>query len=200
MSHQKRRYGQCQAGSRQEWRDWLAAHHDTVPGVWLVSHKKATGKPSVAYPEAVEEALCFGWIDSTQNALDDERSMLLFTPRRPRSPWSKLNKERIERLIALGQMMPAGLAKVEAAKRDGSWSAYDAVEALIVPPDLDTALATNEAARRHFAAFNPSTKKQLLWWVESAKRPETRADRIDRIVAAAAENRNPIAYAKKSTP
>ena len=199
MSDLKRRYGQFQAGSRQEWRDWLAAHHDTVPGVWLVSYKKATGKPSVSYPEAVEEALCFGWIDSTQNPLDDERSMLLFTPRRRGSPWWKLNKERIERLVTADLMTPAGLAKVEAAKRDGSWSAYDAVEALIVPPDLDAALETNEAARRHFAAFRPSTKKQVLWWVESAKRPETRANRIDRIVAAAAENRNPIAYAKKST-
>jgi uncharacterized protein YdeI (YjbR/CyaY-like superfamily) len=180
------------ASGRREWRRWLEANHDRSPGVWLISFKKASGKPRVSYDEAVEEALCFGWIDSRANALDDERSMQLYSPRRPRSPWSKLNKQRIERLVAQGLMTPAGLAKIEAAKQDGSWGAYDAIEALTVPPDLEAALTARPTARRYFQQFSDSSKKQLLWWVESAKRPETRAKRIEQVVTAAAENRNPL--------
>src|SRR6185312_14358897 len=118
------------AKDRHEWRKWLEENAATSQGVWLIYYKQSSGKPCVPYAEAVEEALCFGWIDSRANALDDERSMQLFTPRKPKSPWSRLNKERIERLMREGRMTPAGLAKIEAAKRDGSWGAYDAVEAL----------------------------------------------------------------------
>lgn len=188
-----------EAGSRAAWRGWLERNHERTAGIWLVSYKKASGKPGVSYPEAVEEALCFGWIDSRPNALDDERYMQYISPRKPKSPWSAVNKRRIERLIADGLMAPPGMAKIEAAKRDGSWSAYDAIEALDVPADLDKALAANRTAAGHFRDFGDSTKKQLLWWIASAKRPETRATRIARTVAAAAENRNPIAYTRKKT-
>ncbi len=181
------------ARDRHEWRAWLEAHAATSPGVWLIYYKQGSGKPRVPYAEAVEEALCFGWIDSRANTLDGERSMQMFSPRKPHSPWSKLNKERVERLQRQGLMTPAGLALVEAAHRDGSWSAYDGIEELTVPPDLAAALAANETAERTFAAFSASSKKQLLWHIESAKRPETRAKRIAQIVAAAAENRNPLA-------
>ena len=145
------------------------------------------------------EALCFGWIDSRANILDDQRSMQLFTPRKSGSPWSKLNKQRIERLIEQGLMTPAGMAKIEAARRDGSWTAYDAIEALTIPADLDAALAANATAHEHFRAFSNTSKKQLLWWVASAKRPATRAKRIEQLVAAAAEDRNPLSYSRKRT-
>jgi uncharacterized protein YdeI (YjbR/CyaY-like superfamily) len=178
---------------RRQWRDWLAANHATATGVWLVTYKASSGKPGLAYDEAVEEALCFGWIDGRRDTLDAERSKQYFAPRRPGSPWSAPNKRRLERLIEQGQMAPAGLAMIEAAKRDGSWTAYDAVEALQVPPDLAAALAADPTARDRFAAFGRSAKKQLLWWVASAKRPETRAKRVAEVVAAAAEDRNPLA-------
>lgn len=176
------------ASNRQEWRDWLQANHATSPGIWLIYYKRGSGKPRVEYADAVEEALCFGWIDSKANTIDDERSMQMFTPRKAKSPWSKLNKTRIEALMAQGLMTPAGLAKIEAAKQDGSWTALDAVEALTVPADLQEALAANETARLNFEAFSKSARKTILWWIESAKRPETRAKRIEETVTLAAQN------------
>lgn len=138
-------------------------------GVWLISFKKATGKPRLEYDEAVEEALCFGWIDSKGNKLDEERSLLWFAPRRAGTGWSKLNKTRVENLIAAGQMTPAGLVKVEAAKQDGSWNALDSVEALEIPPDLKKALAADRTARQYFDAFHRSVKRGILEWIASAK-------------------------------
>ena len=128
----------------------------------MISYKKFTGKPRIEYDEAVEEALCFGWVDSKPNKLDDERSMLWFAPRKRRSSWSKPNKERLERMIAAGLMTPAGLEKIEAAQRDGSWNALDAVEALEIPPDLETALAAYSSARQHFDAFPRSAKRVVV--------------------------------------
>lgn len=174
--------------TRAEWRAWLEQNHTQAEGVWLVTFKKATGKPRVEYGEAVEEALCFGWIDSKANALDEERAMLWMSPRKPRTGWSRLNKERIERLIADGRMTPAGLVKIEAAQQDGSWNALDAVEALELPPDLEKALAEYGAARQNFEAFPPSVKKGILGWISSAKRPETRSKRIEETAGLAAEN------------
>ena len=121
--------------SRAEWRKWLEKNHTRNEGVWLISFKKATGKPRVDYDESVEEALCFGWIDSKGNKLDEERSMLWFAPRRAGTGWSKFNKERVARLIKAKRLAPAGLAKINAAKKDGSWNALDAVEALEIPSD-----------------------------------------------------------------
>lgn len=127
--------------SRAEWRKWLEENHTRTEGVWLVMYKKGTGKPRVDYAEAVEEALCFGWIDSKGNKLDDERSMLWMAPRKPKTGWSKLNKERIERLIKAKLMTSAGLAKINAAKKDGTWNALDAIEALEIPSDLAKAFS-----------------------------------------------------------
>ena len=182
------------APDRQAWRTWLAEHHATMPGIWLVYYKQQSGKPRVAYADAVEEALCFGWIDSRTNPLDAERSLQWFSPRKPKSPWSKLNKARVERLIAQGLMTDAGFAAIAISQRNDSWTSSDEVEALQVPADLQAALNELSTAQEHFAAFSPTTKKQLLWWVLSAKRPETRTKRITQIVAAAADNINPIAY------
>jgi uncharacterized protein YdeI (YjbR/CyaY-like superfamily) len=174
--------------TRAEWREWLSEHHTQAEGVWVISFKKASGKPRLEYDEAVEEALCFGWVDSKANKLDDERAMLWFAPRRRGAGWSKLNKGRVEKLIAAGLMTPAGLSKVEAAKQDGSWNALDAVEALEIPPDLAAALAANEAAQQYFDAFPRSVKRAILEWIAGAKKPETRAKRIDETVASAAKN------------
>lgn len=167
-----------QPASRAEWRRWLQRHHRRPQGVWLVSYKKATGKSRVEYEEAVEEAICFGWIDSKVNKLDAERSMLWFAPRAPKTGWSRPNKARVERMLAAGRMTAAGLAKVAQAQADGSWEALDGVEALEVPQDLQDALARYPDAATHFDAFPRSVKRGILEWILVAKKPETRAARI----------------------
>ena len=179
-------YAQFQPASRAEWRQWLAAHHASAPGVWLVYCKKASGLPSLSYAEAVEEALCFGWIDSHPRKLDAERTQLLFTPRKPRSGWSKVNKERLERLEAAQLLMPAGRAAIARAKQNGAWESLDAAEAGLVPDDLAAALAADDAANRHFAAFSLSARKGILTWVLAAKQPATRARRVAEAVRMAA--------------
>jgi len=175
--------------TRSQWRAWLAKHHTQIEGVWLISYKKATGKPRVDYDESVEEALCFGWVDSKGNKLDDERTMLYFAPRKARSGWSKPNKERVERLIGAGLMMPAGLAKVEAAKKDDTWTLLDSVEALEVPPDLKKALKVLPNALTNWDAFPRSAKRGILEWISNAKKPETRAKRIEETARLASENK-----------
>jgi uncharacterized protein YdeI (YjbR/CyaY-like superfamily) len=175
--------------TRAELRGWLEDHHATSTGVWLVSWKKATGRPAVPYDDVVEEALCFGWIDSTINTIDQERAALLFTPRKKGSVWSALNKRRLETLLPSGLMTPAGLAVIERAKADGSWSALDAVERLEEPPELAAALDAVPEARANWDRFAPSARKGILWWVMSAKRPETRDRRVAEVVAKAAVNR-----------
>jgi uncharacterized protein YdeI (YjbR/CyaY-like superfamily) len=173
--------------SRADWRGWLAGHHASSPGIWLVYWKKGSGQPTLSYDDAVEEALCFGWIDSRVNALDAGRYQQIFTPRKPTSAWSRLNKERVARLLAAGLIAPPGLAVIEAAQRNGAWSALDAVEALEVPPDLAAALAADPLAEASFHAFSPSQRKQWLYRLAKAKRPETRARRLAQIVAVVAE-------------
>ncbi len=177
-----------QATTREAWRQWLQRHHDSSSGIWFISFKKTADKPRVSYDEAVEEALCFGWIDSKPQKLDAERYMLRFTPRKPGSGWSALNKRRIARLIQEGLMTPPGLAKIEAAKRDGSWSSLDARERLDMSPELKKALAANPKARANFEAFSPGTRKGILWWIHTARRPETRQKRIEETVRLAAKN------------
>lgn len=197
MSDFKQRFAEFHAHSRAEWRAWLEQHHATSEGIWLVTFKKGTGKLGISYDEAVEEALCFGWIDSRPWKLDDERSRLLYTPRRPKSPWSTLNKTRIERLIADGLMTPAGMAKIEQAQRDGSWAIYDAIEAVTMPADLAAALESAPTAMVTIQSFTEAQAKQIFWYVESAKRPETRAKRIAEIVDAAIEGRNALNWHDK---
>ena len=174
--------------TRAEWRNWLEQHHEQKEGIWLISFKKATGKPRFEYEAVVEEALCFGWIDSKGNKLDKERSTVWFVPRKAGTGWSKINKGRVEKLMADGLMMPAGLARVEAAKQDGSWNALDSIEALEIPPDLKKAFAADQTARQFFDAFPRSVKRGILEWIASAKKPETRARRIEETVTLAARN------------
>ncbi len=177
-----------QVESRAEWRTWLAANHGRTEGIWLITYKKHPHRPYVSYNDTVEEALCFGWIDSKPNKLDNARTMLWFAPRKPGTGWSALNKQRIATLIEAGQMMPPGLAKIEAAKQDGSWASLDAIERLEIPPDLAAALAENETALANFEAFPRSAKRGILEWIASAKRTETRDRRIAETVALAAQN------------
>lgn len=174
--------------TRAEWRAWLEQNWTRTEGVWLISYKKDTGRPRFDYDEAVEEALCFGWIDSKPNKLDAERSLLWFAPRKPGTGWSKPNKDRVKKLIAAGLMTPAGLAKIEAAKQDGSWNALDAVEALEIPSDLAEALASYVSAAANFDAFPRSVKRGILEWIVSAKKPETRAQRVAETARLAQDN------------
>jgi uncharacterized protein YdeI (YjbR/CyaY-like superfamily) len=159
-----------------EWRRWLRDNHDKAEGVWLVAYKAATGKARLSYEDSIPDALCYGWIDSLNRPLDQERTGLLFTPRRAGSGWSRTNKERISRLIKEGRMQPAGLAKIVAAKRDGSWTLLDSVEALEVPDDLRKALGS--AGMRKFQALTPGRRKEHLRALITAKKPETRAKRV----------------------
>jgi uncharacterized protein YdeI (YjbR/CyaY-like superfamily) len=167
-----------QPASRAEWRAWLAKHHDTAPGVWLVTFTRASGRESLSYEDIIAEALCFGWVDSTVRPVDGERTMMYLTRRRRGSTWARTNKERVERLLAEGLMHPAGIAAVDSAKADGSWTLLDPVEALEVPPDLAAALDSTTGARAGYEAMSVSAKKAVLWSVISAKRAETRARRV----------------------
>jgi uncharacterized protein YdeI (YjbR/CyaY-like superfamily) len=175
--------------NRAAWRRWLTKNHAHSPGIFLVYDKKSSRADRLAYADAVEEALCYGWIDSTLRSLDETRYAQLFTPRKPKSTWSRVNKDRVVRLIEDGRMTPAGAAAIEMAKLNGSWSSLDAVEALVVPDDLAKALAKHPVAARNFAAFAPSSRKGYLHWVSQAKRPETRAERIAAVVMHSAANR-----------
>jgi uncharacterized protein YdeI (YjbR/CyaY-like superfamily) len=166
--------------SRADWRAWLTKYHRRTEGVFVVFWKKeAAAKKDrfvLDYNAMVEEALCFGWVDSKPQKLDAERSMLYFAPRKSKSGWSRPNKERVERLEKAKLMQPAGAAKIAEAKRDGSWTMLDAIEDLLIPPDLERAFS--KKARAHWDAFPRSPKRGILEWIAQAKRPETRAERI----------------------
>ncbi len=164
--------------TRAQWRAWLEANHGRADGVWLVTYRKGSGRPAPTYDEAVSEALCYGWVDSVPRALDDERTMLYYAPRKPRSGWSRPNKERIERNRAAGLMAPAGEQVVAAAMADGSWTLLDEVEDLVVPDDLDAALASVPGAREAWDGFPRSARRGILEWIAQAKRPDTRAKRV----------------------
>ena len=176
------------ADDRATWRSWLEANHATARGAWLVTWRSRSGRVRLDYEAALEEALCFGWVDSTGGHVDDERGKLYFAPRKSRSVWAASNKARVERLIAAGRMAPAGLAAIERAKANGSWEILDSAERLEVPEDLTAALQARPPAAVNFAAFPPSARKMLLGWVALARRPETRAARITEIAEAAARN------------
>ena len=177
------------AESRAQWRSWLEHHHDGARGVWLCSWRGDDTRPRCPYPEAVEEAICFGWIDSTATVLDDERGLQLFTPRRPKSTWTRLNRRRAAEMEARGLMTDAGRRAIEVAKANGWWTILDPVEDLVEPDDLRRALDADPAARANWDRFPPGARKQMLWWVVSAARPDTRARRIHTIAAAAADGR-----------
>jgi len=169
----------------EEWREWLRDHHETSPGVWLISWKNSTGRPRVTYEDSVVEALAYGWIDSTQRTLDDQRVMQYFCRRKPTSGWSKLNKQRVEMLEASGRMQPAGRVAIDDAKRNGTWSLLDDVENLFVPDDLAAEFDSLPPAREHWDTFPPSVRRGMLQWIVLAKRPETRARRVQQVAEAA---------------
>jgi len=156
--------------------------------LWLITYKKASGKQQLTFEQAAEEALCFGWIDSKPAKLDDERSMLWFAPRKAGTGWSALNKKRVAQMIAQGHMTPAGLAKIETAKQDGSWTQLDAVERLDIPTDLAEAMVRYPESRRNFEAFPRSVKRGILEWIVKAKRPETRRGRVEETAELAMKN------------
>jgi uncharacterized protein YdeI (YjbR/CyaY-like superfamily) len=177
-------------GSLQEWSEWLEHHHAVRRGVWLVTAKRSTGRQPFDYEAAVVEALRYGWIDATHRSVDEERSMLWFAPRNPRSGWSGTNKVRIERLVAERRLEPAGRAAVEVAHANGSWSLLDDVEALVVPEDLAAALEAS-GARDGWEAMSPTRRRQHLLALVQAKRPDTRAKRVAAAVADAAPPSSP---------
>ncbi len=174
---------------RAAWRAWLSANHATSGPIWLVYAKRVRGQAvSLTYDDIVEESLCFGWIDSLPRKLSATQSMLYIAPRKAKSVWSALNKRRVAALEAQGLIAPAGAAKIEAAKRDGSWDVLNEAEAGVMPADLRAALEANARARQCFEAFPPSAKKGILTWLALAKRAETRTARVREVVRLAAKN------------
>lgn len=170
--------------SSAEWEEWLEEHQRESDGVWIEIAKKGTGIESVRYPEVLESALCFGWIDARREALDDRCFLQRFTPRRPASKWSKINRQTAERLIADGRMRPAGLAEVERAKADGRWErAYESQRTMTVPDDLRRELDARPEAKAFFATLSSQNRYAILYRLQDAKRPETRARRLAQFVA-----------------
>jgi uncharacterized protein YdeI (YjbR/CyaY-like superfamily) len=180
-----------------EWRAWLKANHERPDGVWLVTFKKGSGRPVVTWDESVEEALCFGWIDSIRRKVDDDRSRLWFSPRKPKSVWSAVNKERIGRLEREGRLAPAGQRMVELAKQTGTWTALDEVEALVVPDDLAAAFAEHPGAAEQWESFPRSVRSGILQWILQAKRPETRAARVAETAEKAARGERANQWTRK---
>jgi uncharacterized protein YdeI (YjbR/CyaY-like superfamily) len=176
------------AKSREEWRKWLEKNHQLKKSVWLIIFHKESKTPSVNYEEAVEEALCFGWIDSKPNKRDNESYYLFFAKRKPNSNWSKANRERAEKMIKQGLMTDAGKAMIDLAKRTGAWTALRDVQNSVIPNDLQELFDKNKKAYDNFQAFPPSSKRIILEWILNAKRPETRRKRIEETVTLAERN------------
>jgi uncharacterized protein YdeI (YjbR/CyaY-like superfamily) len=176
--------------STNAWDAWLTAHHADSPGLWLKIAKKGSAGRSISYSDALDVALCHGWIDGQKGRLDDEYWLQRFTPRKPGSKWSKINTERAAALIASGRMRPAGLHQVERAQADGRWEqAYESQSRVTVPEDLARALAANQRARAFFATLDSTNRYAILYRIGTTKRPETRAKRIDAFVAMLSEHK-----------
>jgi uncharacterized protein YdeI (YjbR/CyaY-like superfamily) len=181
---------------RNEWRKWLEENHQKVKSVWIIMYKKQSQQPSVSYEEAVEEALCFGWIDSKPNKRDEESFYQFFSQRNLKSNWSKSNKERVQKLIEQGKMTSSGLKSIQMAKENGTWNALDSVEALIIPDDLKISLESNPPALENFEAFPKSVKRGILEWISNAKQLTTREKRITETVRLAVMNQRANQYKK----
>ncbi|SDH16562.1 Uncharacterized conserved protein YdeI, YjbR/CyaY-like superfamily, DUF1801 family [Pedobacter terrae] len=175
----------------EDWRNWLTAHHELKSSVWLVYGKKGSGLPSVGWSEAVDQALCFGWIDSIKKPIDKDTYMQFFCKRKPNSGWSKINKEKVKRLSVEKLIHKAGFAAIKIAKQNGSWTILDAVESLKIPKDLATTLKDKKAARTFFLSLNKSVKKAILQWILLAKKAETRQSRMLELVKSLSENMLP---------
>ena len=176
------------AKTQKDWRKWLEKNHQSEKSVWLIIYKKDSGKPSVYYPEAVDEAICFGWIDSKPNKRDNESYYQFFAKRNPKSNWSKVNKEKVARLLKEKLIASAGLEAIETAKKNGTWTALDELEALTIPEDLQKLFSKNKIAAKNWDGFPRSSKRGILEWILNAKRPETRQKRIDETVKLAEKN------------
>ncbi|MBL0048068.1 MAG: YdeI/OmpD-associated family protein [Bacteroidetes bacterium] len=177
--------------SRKAWRKWLEKYHSKKNSVWVIFYKKSAQMPTLSWSDAVEEALCFGWIDSVKRTLDEERSIQFFSKRKAKSTWSKINKEKVQKLIASGHMFPAGLTSIELAKQNGSWEILDSVEELSMPPDLLSALEAETHALEFFTGLSKSIRKAMLQWLVMAKKEETRQKRISEIAVLAGNKMKP---------
>jgi len=178
--------------NQASWRKWLAQNHQNAEEAWLIFYKKHSSKTGISYDEALEEALCFGWIDGKTRGVDDEKYMIRYSPRKAKSVWSGTNKEKAELLIAQGRMMDAGLAKVEEAKKNGLWDmAYTSRGRDEIPPDLDAALQEDEQARNNFHNFANSHRNNYIQWIDTAKRTQTREKRISVVVDRSRLNKKP---------
>lgn len=174
-----------------DWREWLKINHKDKDAVWLIVYKKGSKNPNLTWSEAVDEALCFGWIDSVRRAIDNEKFMQYFGKRKANSTWSKVNKDKVKLLMATNAMTEEGLRCIEVAKQNGSWTILDAVENLIVPKELELALNQKPEANTYFQSLSKSVRKSLLQWIIMAKRPETKQKRIQEIVELASQNQRP---------
>jgi uncharacterized protein YdeI (YjbR/CyaY-like superfamily) len=183
--------------SRLDWREWLQVNHDKKQSVWLIYYKKKSNIPTVTYNEAVDEALCFGWIDSKSKPIDEHKFMQFFSRRKEKSIWSKINKDKIERLTNEGLMTKAGFEIVEKAKQNGSWTILDEAEALIIPIDLEKEFETRPNAKQYFLSLSRSDKRNILQWLTLAKRQETRQKRITEIVELANQNLKPPQFRRQ---
>ena len=177
--------------SQMEWRQWLQENHESKQSIWLVCYKVKTGIPTISWSNAVDEALCFGWIDSVRKTIDEERFIQFFSKRKPSSTWSKINKLKVEKLIADGLMLPAGLKCIEIAKENGSWNILDTVDELLIPDDLEVEFEKYIGSKVYFESLSKSIRKMMLYWIISAKRPETRQKRIEEIAEHAEKGKKP---------
>jgi len=176
----------------QEWYRWLKENHDTTNEAWLLIYKKGSSRAGIRYDEALEEALCFGWIDGKMQSIDEDKFILRFSPRKARSIWSKLNKEKAELLIEQGRMAAAGFTKIEEAKKNGLWNeAYTNKKKEIIPADLETALSSDKTAWENFNGFANSYRNMYIAWVTGAKTEGTRKRRVEEVVKRSASNKKP---------
>ncbi|NOT77156.1 MAG: hypothetical protein HOP08_19705 [Cyclobacteriaceae bacterium] len=177
--------------TRQQWRKWLQKNHNKKQSVWLIQYKKSSGISTISWSDAVDEALCYGWVDSKRKTIDKDKFMQFFSQRKKNSTWSKINKEKIIRLTKAELMSPAGLATIETAIQNGSWTILDKVEELMIPKDLEKEFKAHPGSKVFFKSLSKSLRKMILQWIELAKRPETRQKRIIEIATLAAQKQKP---------
>ena len=183
--------GSFYPSSKEEWRKWLQKYHSKKQSVWLIYYKKASGIPTISWSEAVDEALCFGWVDSKKKPIDGEKYMQFFSRRKLNGTWSVINKKKTEQLIEQGLMSKAGFESIEAARKNGSWTIFDQPETLEIPKDLEKEFKTRPGSKDFFTSLSKSARKSILQWLVLAKRPETRQKRISEIAELAAQKKKP---------
>ena len=186
--------------SKKHWRQWLQKNHKSKMAVWIECYRKSASMPTVVWSDAVDEALCFGWIDSTRKSVDKDKFIQYFCRRKPNSGWSKINKEKVQRLIDEGRMSRAGLKCIEEAKQNGSWAKLDRIENLEVPEEMKAVFKKDAKAKAYFTTLSKSMKKIILHWVTLAKRPETRLKRISEFATLARQNQLPVQFRPVTRP